>query len=88
VIFDAYSARLRALHQVDPAAEDELLLDHFERKTIVDGAIEEVDRLSALLEREVPIRSRLQSLADVAKDAGVRVSIELRRLPPEAAPRG
>lgn len=81
MIFDEYSARLRALHQVDPAAPDALMEEHLETKHVVDAAIEEVDRLSKLIEHEVPIAQHLHTLADVAKDAGVRVSIELHRLP-------
>lgn len=86
MIFDEYTTRLRALHQVDPTAPDPLMVAHLETKAIVDAAIADVDRLSALIDREVPIRRHLQSIADVA--GGVRVSIELHRRPSEPAPRG
>lgn len=83
MIFDEYTTRLRALlfgRPEDPQA-DALLTDDDARRS-ADRAIAEVDRLSTLIDREVPIRRHLHSLADVAKDAGVRVSIELYRTAP------
>lgn len=101
MIFDAYTARMRAqLPPADPAAADEVLLDHLERTSIIDRAIADVDARMRLIEdspggliRErsprtsPPLRTRLQELADVAQDAGVRVSIE-HHPRPGAAPRG
>jgi hypothetical protein len=89
VIFDEYTTRLRALQfgrPEDPRADE--LLTHDDSRRRADQAIAEVDRLSTLIDREVPITRDLLSLADVARDAGVRVSIELYRRPPEASPRG
>jgi multidrug efflux pump subunit AcrA (membrane-fusion protein) len=78
VIFDAYSARLRG-HQADKPEDphaDEILVHDVDRVR-ADQAIADVDR-----------RETLIALGRVAQDAGVRVSIELHRLPPEASPRG
>lgn len=85
MIFDDYTARLRALQfraTDDPQADAQLV--HDDARAAADRAIAEVDRLSTLIDREVPIARHLHSLADVAKAAGVRVSIEFHRLPPEA----
>lgn len=82
MIFDEYTARLRALQfnkPEDPRADE--LLKHDESRRQADRSIAEVDRLSKLIDREVPIAKHLHALAGVAKDAGVRVSIELYRRP-------
>lgn len=100
MIFDEYTARMRALpieQQPDPAAADVLRATQLETARVVDRAIADVDRLSQVLEkdprgleREV-VRTRLHQLADVAQAAGVRVSIEHHPLPtptPGIPPRG
>lgn len=85
MIFDAYTARLRALPVPPDAGADAILIqDH----APIEAAIADVERMARVLEREVPLRTRLQSLADAARAAGVRVSIELHRAAPSVTPRG
>jgi hypothetical protein len=76
VILDVYTARRRALPCPPDAGADAILVqDH----APVAAAIAHVDRLARVLERAVPLRTRLHQLADAAQGAGVRVSIELHR---------
>jgi hypothetical protein len=88
VIFDSYTVQLRRLMKDQADAPDELLLEHLERKTIVDGALDEMAALSAHLPTDARGLARragkteaLRQFPDVAKAAGVRVSIELHALP-------
>lgn len=90
MILDRYTARLRSMPMPPDSGADQQL-QNSETAAVVDRAIADVDRLTRVIERQVPLSGRLRELADVAQRAGVRVSIELHRLPsaaPEIPPRG
>jgi hypothetical protein len=52
VIFDEYTARMRALPRPESSCEDELLRAHDETTAIVTAAVSEVERLTAIADQK------------------------------------